>query len=159
MRRFEPSEETLKLIDLFSKAEDGSYWKYEDIERATDVVMDNKGKERMRSALNHLKQDYRVERAEGIELAGVKNVMHITTNKTERVRSAIKNADKTSGRLFVKFYDQLPDPDRQRMAAVASLLGAVSAMSAGLKKLYPEPPKLENLAQDVILPPGVTKPK
>ena len=148
---FEPSEEMLKLCDLFGEMQPGAYITYQAIEAGTGVRMDLRGKSLMRSALRKLKTEYRSDRGIGIELASGKTAMGVITGKTRRISSSIKRANKCSNRL-TKFIDNMPETDRARFIATSSLLGAVQAVSAGLTKIYKSEPEKLNTIYKIPLP-------
>ena len=135
---FELNEETIKLRGFFENMPSNSYITYADIEKATGVKMTLRGKNHMRSALRHLKREYRSDKGVGIELEGAKNCMELVTGRVKRASNGLKRATKTTNLMQARYLEELPPDDRNRLLATASLFGAVSAMAKGLSQMYKE---------------------
>jgi len=145
---FEPSIEMIKLKGFLSDVPNDASVLYSDIEKATGVRMDLRGKALMRSALNGLRREYRSDRGVGIQLEGSGNCMNLVTTKAVRVGSALKRANKTTIRMVDRYVEELPPPDKSRLIATASLFGAIMAMAKGLADIY-KPKKIRS-SQDEI---------
>jgi len=150
MRRFEPSKEMLAIKAFVSPMPDGAFIRYEDVENATRVPMEVKGKQYLRSALDSLGRSWRCDKGVGIELESPNNSMHIITEKVRRVSSAVKKGHKVTSRLIEHHLEDMNQDDRSRATAVASLLGATMAFAKGLEQAY-KPKKL-----NIVSPPSLS---
>lgn len=142
MSNFEPSKEMLAVKGFISSLPYGAYVSYADIAEATAVPMDTRGKAYLRSACRSLGVEYRCDRGSGIEIESPENSMHIITSRVKRVSSSVKRANKSSTALFQAHAVNMSQEDRNRAAAVVSLLGATMAFSKGLEQVYKPQGKL-----------------
>lgn len=147
---FKASDDMLKVREFFSDIPDGANVDYHDIEKSTGIKMNNRGKGLMRSALNGLKREYYCRKGEGIVLDSPDNAMVITSARGSRISSSIKKANKTSKNMLVKHYEKMNETDRERLSAFASLLGAVSAVSSGLKEIYKKPADVKRVTKQEV---------
>lgn len=138
---FEPSKETLELQSLLEKAPDHAYLTYDDISKASGIAMDTRGKQLLRTAVKRCDRAYRVDRGVGIELDGPKNTMNIVSSRLTRISSAIKKGHNTTQLMMARNMERMDQPHRDRLTASASLLGAIMAVSTGLKRLYSSKPE------------------
>lgn len=151
-KRFEPSKEMLQIKAILENAPPGAYLSYDDIEKGSKVPMDLRGKSLLRSACRSLKLAYRCDRGSGIELEAPGNAMSIVTTQVKRVDNGLKRTGKVSRRLQDRYLEQMSDEDRPRLTAVVSLLGAISAVAGGLKRLYSEKPEALNTVSSNKIP-------
>lgn len=150
MSNFEPSKEMLAIKVFISSLPHGAYVSYEDVQKATKVPMDNRGKGFLRSACHSLGVQYRCDRGTGIELESPENSMHIITSTVKRVSNSVKIAHKSSSNLLLHHLENMNQEDRNRATAVVSLLGATMAFSKGLEQAYKPQGKLS-----VVSPPSI----
>lgn len=147
---FKASADMLKVRSFFEDMPDGSHVDYDDIEKGTGIKMDDKGKGIMRSALNGIKREYYCRKGVGIVLDSPDNAMIITAGRGVRISNAIKKANKTSKNMLIKHYEKMDEKDRERLSAFASLLGAVTAVSSGLKKIYKQPAEVKKVTKEEV---------
>lgn len=141
---FKPSSEQLIIKSFIESLPSGAYVSYFDIQSATSITMDHRGKSILRSSLKSLGIEYRVDVGKGIELESKDNCLAIVTGRVNRVSKALTNADKTTSKMVSRYIKDLDGYDRDRLISTASLFGAIHAMSKGLSKIYK--PKVDRLA-------------
>jgi hypothetical protein len=149
---FKPSEEMLKLKAFFINVPNGAYLTYKNIEKQTEIKMDSRGRQLMRSALHSLKREYNCDIGKGIEIEASHNCMSIVTGRVRKVSGTLKRADKTASRMAGRYLDDMPPEDRNRLLATASLFGAIKAMAKGLTDIYGQKPKSLNTINQQNIP-------
>lgn len=137
--QFEVSENTLKIEAFLRTLNPGERVTFKQIESETGVKMDNRGRANMRSALNRLKLEHSPIRGIGIELCSEKNAAGIVAEKVIRIEKCVKRARKTTTRVTEQFFDKLPEEQKISIAATASALGTIIAVSRGATLIYKKP--------------------
>lgn len=137
------SAETLKLETLLSNASKGNYFSYKDLQKLTGVLMDNRGKTFMRSALRRLKMPYEVVKGEGIKLLCSDNASRIVVTKVIKIDNSVKRADKTTKQVRDKVYNELTETEQKNINFLSALFGTIRSYSQSAKKIfYSEPLKI-----------------
>lgn len=132
----EVSKDTLQIESYLKTLNPGQKVLYLTIQNETGVIMNLRGKQFMRSALNRLKLEYTCIHGQGIELCSPVNATGIIANKVIKIDKAVKRAGKTTKRVANQFYDQLSDSDKQHVNVVASIFGAIQGYSKNAKLLF-----------------------
>ncbi|MEP6595899.1 MAG: hypothetical protein ABJA71_08120 [Ginsengibacter sp.] len=130
------SEETLRIENIFTSAAKGEYFSYSQLEKITNVVMDEKGKTYMRSALRRLKIPYETLKGEGITTVSAKNATKILVHKVIKIDNSIKRAERTTKQVKDKVYDELTEPEQKNIIFLSSLFGTIRSYSNNAKKIF-----------------------
>ena len=120
----ERRNQLLNLEKFLTQCPPGAIITYGDIEQATHVAMDLKGKHLLRSALWALDLEYLCQRGRGIELAGAQSAVQILETRFVRIDSSVKRAEVSHTRLET-FVPALSAQDKKTMAFIASTFGAI----------------------------------
>ena len=140
----EISEETLEIMRFISGKGPGTVLSYKEIQGATGVTMDAKGKSYLRSALRKLKIEYECTFGESITLASPKNATKIVFHRLKKVDSSVRRAEKTHGNITSNFYGQLNEHEQKRLAFIGSAFGAIRlAVKSGV--LYLKEQKMQKV--------------
>lgn len=145
MARFQSSREKLEIQTFISGLPGGPHGKrleYIDIEKATGVPMDVKGKCYLRSALYALKLYYLVDRGKGIEIQSADNCISIAAGKGKRACNAVKYAHKSCVQMLVDHSEDMRQDVRNNMTMFGSLWGSAMAFTKAVGDAY----KPKNLA-------------
>lgn len=133
------SEDTLKLVGLFSSAEVGREFTFKNIEDLTGIKMDERGKGFMRSALKKLKMPYENIRGHGICLLSPENASRIVVSKVVKVDNSIKRAAKTTKQVSDRVYDKLSEEEKKNINFLGALFGTIRAYSTSAKRIFSKP--------------------
>ncbi len=136
------SANTLKLENIFSSAIEGQYFSYKELQQLTNVVMDNKGKTYIYSALRRLKLPYETVRGEGIKLLSKDNATRIVIGKIIKTDNSIKRAEKTTKQVKDRVYEQLTEPEKKNIIFLGTLFGTIRSYSQSAKRIFNNKPLL-----------------
>lgn len=132
----EVSESTLKFEALFSGAGNGTFFSYGDLYEKTKILMDNKGKTYMRSALHRLKLPYETVSGQGIRLLSKENATRIVVRDVMRIDRSVKKAEKTTKHVNNRVFDELPKEQQEQVRFLGSLFGAIRAYSQSARAIF-----------------------
>lgn len=149
------NEETNRLIVYFSDQPAGQVLSYKQIEEESGVRMNYAGKQMMRSALNHLKIEYYVQRGQGIQLANAENTSLIMVGKLSKVDNSIKRASKSHKRLM-KFTEELPEEEKKSMLFLGGMFGVMRAYTIQARK-YTKIQQQNTEQKPIMLPGNIAK--
>lgn len=130
------SEQTLKIENLLSNAAPGEVFTYKQIQQLTGVVMNNKGKAYLRTALKRLKLPYENLWDEGIRTVSAQNALRIITHKVISIDNSVKRAEKTTQNVKAKVYESLSDNEKNTTNHLLALFGTIRAYASAGKKMF-----------------------
>jgi len=119
------SEESLKIVNYLEGIAHGETLSYDQIEKATGVKMDTKGRSYLRTAIKKLKREYSCIVGKGIELASAKSATNILVGRVVKIDNAVKRAEKTQTILVNNFYDQLQPIEQKQALFLGAVFGAI----------------------------------
>lgn len=154
---FVRSTDMAKLRAFFENAPADGRIEWREIANHTDVKMDYRGKQLVRSALRSLGRDYHAIRGVGLQLEGKDTALAIVNTKGCRVYNGVKRLGQSSERLFGRWAPQLSQHDRERLGLVAGLAGAMIGTAKALRSLRVEKPKMSNDGGGVVPLPAPVK--
>ena len=135
----EVSKETLVLEAFLKNFHPGDKITYETIEAETKIIMSNRGKGFMRTALNRLNMEYSCIRGVGIELGSPQNATGLIANRVVKIDKSIKRAGKTTKRVTDQFYDKLSMEDKQHVNVWSSIFSFINGYSRNARLLFQKP--------------------
>lgn len=133
----EASNEMLQIKEHLSILPDGTLVSYEDIEKATGVIMDSRGKQYLRSAIYSLKREYACIRGWGIEFASATNADKLVGNRLIKIDRAVDRGSKTT-RIVMKFLNDMTPDTQKRVLLAGSVFGAIKASAQLARQQYNE---------------------
>lgn len=123
---FKSNEETAlelaRLREFFEAQPDHAMCSWLEIERATSVVMDARGRRLATRVLR--RRGYEIVSGLGVRLASSANAAAIVEGKVRRIGGAL-SAAKKSHESMSRFTPQMSEGDRQRMIARGAFFGAL----------------------------------
>lgn len=132
----EISKQALKIEAALKSAKPGELITYKNMEIMSGVLMDDKGKGYLRTALNRLKLEYTVIRGEGIELASAENAIAIVSRRVIKIDNTVKRAEKTTKRISNQFYDKLSESEQRNVNYLSAVFGSLRAYSQSAKMFF-----------------------
>lgn len=130
------SEETLKIEALLTNAEKGKFFSYTELQDLTGVIMNNRGKGFMRTALKRLKQPYECIKGTGIKLLSSENASRIVVNRVVKIDNSVKKADKITRQVHEKVYDELTEAEQKNIKFLGALFGTIRSYSQSAKRIF-----------------------
>ena len=134
------SEETLKIEALLTNVEKGTFFSYGDLQQLTGVIMNNRGKGFMRTALKRLKQPYECVRGSGIKILSAENATRIVVNRVVRIDNSVKRADKITKQVHDRVYDELTEPEQKNIKFLSIMFGTIRNYSQSAKRIFRSQP-------------------
>lgn len=139
------SEYTLKIQNyLQTKCKNGDELSFERIHHETGVVMDEKGKGYLRTAMKRAKIEYSAMIGYGVKLADVKSIMPILSNRLVKIDRAVKRADKTHKNLQEQFFEALSPSEQKQLLYVGAVFGAIRVAAENGKLVYQNKTKIDH---------------
>lgn len=140
----EVSDETIRIQQFLEQQKPGTELSYLKIHNETGINMDEKGKQRLRSALKRAKLEYSTIQGSGIKLADSKSTMPILTGKILKIDRAVKRAEKTHKNLEEKFFSSLSKDEQQKILYVGAVFGAIRVAAENGKVIYSKTKQVSN---------------
>ena len=134
------SEKTLKFEAVFKDASLNQHFSYKELHDRTGLIMTERNKQFMRSALKRLKLPYEVRRGEGIILVGEKNAIRIAAYKVIKIDNAVKRGEKTTKQITAKTYHLLQEPEKKHINFLSALFGSIRSYSSTAQKMFKQQP-------------------
>jgi len=131
----EVSKETLQIENFISTKEEGSFLTYAEIEKESGVIMDNRGKSFLRTALKRCGHEYLCMKGEGIELASPDSAMTITAHRLVKIDNTVKKSKKTTRNLHNKFADRMEETASKQISFVVAFFALIETQSANMKRM------------------------
>jgi hypothetical protein len=123
-QRFEPNEQRREDFRAFtaviSAASDGKRMSYVEIEQASGVRMDQRGKGIFRSAAKRSNRPYLTIPGLGVEFSSADNAIEIARDKLVRVRHSVSRFQKTASILADKHLDEMRPADKSALILMQS---------------------------------------
>ena len=135
---FAISEEVQKLkefLETAAKERPDTNVSYLEIEEATGVTMDTKGKERLRRAATYTGVEYDTVYDYGITIAGPNSGINIIGGRLARIDSATRRAEKATNNISKRYFNHMNDNDRRAVLFLGSVFGAIRANAESYKLL------------------------
>lgn len=135
---FAISEEVQKLkefLETAAKERPDTSVSYLEIEEATGVTMNAKGKERLRRAATYTAEEYDTVYDYGITVAGPNTGLNIIGGRLPRSDSATRRAEKATKNISKRYFNHLNDNDRRAVLFLGSVFGAIRANAESYKLL------------------------
>lgn len=133
----EVSKDTLTIESFLKEQSEGQELTYAIIEKRTGVLMDERGKTYLKSALRRLKLPYEVFRGQGIRLLCADNAMRIVAHKTIRIDSATRRAEKVTNQVVKSdTFEKIDIANQQRLNGLASLYATIRVFAGSAKRIF-----------------------
>ena len=135
---FAISEEVQKLkefLETAAKERPDTNVSYLEIEEATGVTMNAKGKERLRRAATYTGVEYDTVYDYGITVAGPNTGLNIIGGRLARIDSATRRAEKATKNISKRYFHNMNDGDKKTVLFLGSLFGAIRASADSYKLL------------------------
>ena len=148
------SEDYLKLLEYIQDQPPGVLLNYQMVWDSTGVLMDRRGRDRLRRAIRRSNREYSVVPNVGYKLANAEMVMGILSFKLMRIDNTVKNADRSHLNLQRAFLAQLTQEEARGVLFIGAVFGAIRLAAENGKRLYrkPLPALLPSSDKPVILP-------
>ena len=131
----EQQEAMRKLRDFAVGLDDGEIVGWTDIEVATGVKMDIKGRARFCTVLRRLKRPYVNKPGYGVEMSCSENALEIVQIRGRRVGSALSNAREVTEQVSGRHLADMPSADRERLKHYQAVLATLALSESLTKKL------------------------
>jgi hypothetical protein len=130
------SADYLSLISYVAEQPDGALLEYAVVEDATGVQMDRRGRSKLRQAIRYLRRECAVIVNVGYHLAVPGMVRPLMAHRLLKVDNAVLRADRTRRVLQERFWDDLPESDRQQFLLQMSALGTIKLAMENGRRVY-----------------------
>lgn len=130
------SEEYLKLLGYIMDKGDGYLLIYSDVQRETGVIMDPRGKSKLRRAILRSHREYAVLPNEGYKLAQPDMAMGILSFRLLRIDSQVKRADRAQRVIQDSFLKELTPEEKKGVLYIGAIFGAIRLAAEKGKKVY-----------------------
>lgn len=144
------SENTLKIQAYLENQKPGARVSYAAIGHATGVVMDDRGKSYLRSALHRAKLEYGCIQKYGIELADPKNAMSIVGHKLQKIDRSVRRGERTHKNIQEQFFSSLPVDKQREILYIGAVFGAIRVAADNGKVIYIQ--KQKDVASSINIP-------
>uniref|UniRef100_A0A6M3L492 Uncharacterized protein n=1 Tax=viral metagenome TaxID=1070528 RepID=A0A6M3L492_9ZZZZ len=134
--RIKLSEETLKLQQYITTQEDGTELSYLEIEQATGIDMNERGKQILRRGIKRARREYSTIRGYGIKLACPETTLPILSGKIIKIDRCVKRAEKTHHTLQEQFFSQLSPEEQKQILFAGAVFGAIRIAAENGKLIY-----------------------
>lgn len=147
---FKITEEVTKLKEFLEKSaidRADQQISYLEIEHATGVIMDSKGKSYLRNAAKYSGVEYTAIPKYGIEIAGPNNGTQIIGGRLARIDAATRRAETATKNISNRHLSAMSPDDQKTILFLGSVFGAIRASAEGYKRLArlrPPTPTLSN---------------
>jgi len=108
---------------------------YLEIEDATGVPMDNKGRGYLRNAARYCGVEYSAVPKYGIEIAGPNNGTEIIGGRLARIDAATRRAEIATKNISKRHLAAMSNEDQKAIVFLGSVFGAIRANAEGYKRL------------------------
>lgn len=134
------SENTLRIEQFIQTLPYGEVISYGQVYDQTKVVMDNKGKTYLRSALKRLKMPHETIRGVGIKLLSKENATKIVVRDVTKIDRSVKRAERTTIQVRERVFDELTEEQRKHINFLGSIFGAIRSYSQSAKQIFKKEP-------------------
>lgn len=125
--------QTIKeYLELFP---DGEIITFNAISQNTGIIMNEQGKQYVRSALRSLKREYASIHGIGIELSSPLNATGLVNHRLIKIDNAVKRGEKTANRCM-HFLSDMTEKDSKQLLLISSVFGAIRASASLAKRQY-----------------------
>lgn len=148
---FKITEEVTKLKEFLETAaaeRPDTQISYLEIEDATGITMDLKGKGYLRNAAKYCGVEYSAVPKYGIEIAGPNNGTQIIGGRLARIDAATRRAETATKNISKRYLHDMDDESQKTIIFLGSVFGAIRASAEGYKRLAmsrKESPVLANI--------------
>lgn len=135
---FKITEEVTRLKEFLEKAAQerpDQKISYMDIEDATGIPMDMKGKGYLRNAAKYSGVEYSAVPKYGIEIAGPNNGNQIIGGRLARIDAATRRAETATKNISRRFLRDMSEDDQKTVILLGSIFGAIRANADSYKRL------------------------
>lgn len=144
------SEDFIKLVSFIEDSRAGVLLEYQRVQEQTGVLMDMRGKAKLRNAIIHCGREYALMPTVGYQLAEARLAMPIMTRKFLSIDSRIRRAEKAHEALL-EFRESLTVEERRGFDYAGALFGAIRVAADNGKRLYGR--EVKRLAQSTPIVP------
>ena len=141
MAHFEPHEDTLKIKSFLENCEPGKTFSYPAISIGSGVQMDEKGKQKLRSACRMLGIEYICTPGYGITIPDETIAVEPVARRLIKIDNAVKRGERTTNNIKDKFLKKMSDEDRKQIVFTGAIFGAIRAAASESKMLYYKKPR------------------
>lgn len=135
---FKITQEVSKLkefLETAASARPDAQISYLEIEDATGIPMDKKGKGYLRNAAKYCGVEYSAVPKYGIEIAGPNNGNQIIGGRLARIDSATRRAEMATKNISKRYIKDMSEEDQKTILFLGSVFGAIRASAEGYKRL------------------------
>lgn len=148
---FKITEEVTKLKEFLETAaveRPDTQISYLEIEDATGIPMDLKGKGYLRNAAKYCGVEYSAVPKYGIEIAGPNNGTQIIGGRLARIDAATRRAETATKNISKRYLHDMDDESQKTILFLGSVFGAIRSSAEAYKRLAmtrKESPVLANI--------------
>lgn len=135
---FKITEEVTKLKEFLETAateRPDTQISYLEIEDATGIPMDQKGKGYLRNAAKYCGVEYSAVPKYGIEIAGPNNGTQIIGGRLARIDAATRRAETATKNIQKRYIKDMDEESQKTIIFLGSVFGAIRASAEGYKRL------------------------
>lgn len=135
---FKITEEVTLLKEFLEKAAQerpDQQISYLEIEHATGISMDKKGKGYLRNAARYSGVEYSAIPKYGIEIAGPTNGNQIIGGRLARIDAATRRAETATKNISRRYRKDMTQDDQRTVIMLGSIFGAIRASAESYKRL------------------------
>lgn len=135
---FKITEQVVKLKEFLENAaveRPDTKISYLEIESATGIPMDKKGKGYLRNAAQYCGVEYSAVPKYGIEIAGPNNGTQIIGGRLGRIDAATRRAEKATKNISQRYIKDMDHDSQKTIIFLGSVFGAIRASAEGYKRL------------------------
>ena len=134
----EVHEDTVALEKFLAATTPGQSASYVEIEQATGVRMDAKGRARLRTAARRASKIYTIQRNLGIVLSSPENAHGIMTHGLQRLSNHTVRQEKVTTGLLHQHAEGMDASERNHMSAVAAMFATVRVLAKNHQRAITE---------------------